>query len=148
MTRRSKLGLTDWSAIVKTTYDNIQGHHRHKQFHDLMGHWSNDATTKVDDLQGTITLLMKNHQGRALVFSNHRGLCPRYRLMDYSHGIALECGIRIHENVPYINTIFAVTTTGLERPQTELIFNFDLTLDVIVQFNAQRMSDLNQLLEV
>ncbi len=142
-----KLGIAhqDWAKILEDTYGEIKGHHRGNQFINLFSNWT--SIWPNIDLTGTAILLLENKSGRVNLFSNHMGRCPRFRLIDYKTSIALECHIRNHASGHYIHSIFLVELNEEKQTETTLIFDFDRTSDTIHTFNAQRMSELNQLLE-
>lgn len=135
----------EFTRIMAETHQDIVEHHRNKVFSELLSLWNADDVVKTNDLTGSRTLLESNSSGKALVYSNHRNMCPRYRLFDYGRGYVLECGLRRHERQYYINTIFLIKNTSHGIGGVELIFNFDRALDLILQFNAQRMNELMQL---
>lgn len=135
----------DWPEIFKVTSDEIKGHHRSNQFDTLLDHWTGKWPTV--DVVGTTTLLLANKEGRVILFSNHRGVCPRFRLLDYVARVSLECHVRKHVSGSYISNIFLVELVEGGVTESTLIFDFDRDADTINTFNAQRMSELNQQLE-
>lgn len=138
---------TQWTAIRQITMGEIGGHHRANQLAELLARWGDVPMTQ--NLRGTTTLLLENKVGRVAYSSNHRGLCPRFRLIDFIAKISLECHVRTEPTSKrkYIHSIFLIELDEEKRTTTTLIFDFDFGSDAITTFNASRMSELNEILE-